>query len=149
MRNASSLRTAPYRPNWYIERYKISGALAGKARDYIRDVLHSTEAERLPRLPRGIRWPVFFLGWVLAALGLLANPVPILDKGPLLPVGLFFGAAGLSLLGFLTYLVGLRTFLVGYERADVQFVFFPISVSAFLTVIVPIVVIPIAIVLLR
>ena len=80
----------------------------------------------------------------LAGLGLLffcSLGNPFICKDSIGPVAVFFTAAALSLVGFLVYAVGLRTFLRDYENADVRFVFLPVCVSALLGIVAPIVII--------
>jgi hypothetical protein len=91
------------------------------------------------RLPTVVRWPVFLLGLGLLVVCGLGNPIIL--KGSLVSDLVFVVAVAASVVAYLVYAVGLRSFLRRYERADVRFVFVPVVASAFLGFLAPAVII--------
>ena len=85
-----------------------------------------------------VRWSLFVVGLCLLLVCSLGNP--FLLKDSVAPYPVFFAAVGMSVLGFLSYAIGVRSFLRDYERAEVRLVYFPIAAAALLGFLAPIVI---------
>ena len=73
-------------------------------------------------LPRFLKYAIFLTGLV----SFVAILLPVVEKGAPTPAGkIGFLAAAFSALVGAVYLVGLRTFLSGYDRAELKIVFGP------------------------